>query len=45
MDIFVKDYIFIETVGVGQSEVDIVKTADSVVMVMVPELGDDIQCH
>lgn len=43
MDIFGKDYIFIETVGVGQSEVDIVKTADSVVMVMVPGLGDDIQ--
>ncbi len=43
MDIFGKDYIFIETVGVGQSEVDIVKTADSVVMVMMPGLGDDIQ--
>ncbi len=43
LDIFGKDYIFIETVGVGQSEVDIVKTADSVVMVMVPGLGDDIQ--
>jgi LAO/AO transport system kinase len=37
------DYIIIETVGVGQSEVDIVKTADTVVMVMVPGLGDDIQ--
>jgi len=43
MDIFGKDYIFVETVGVGQSEVDIVKTADTVVMVMVPGLGDDIQ--
>jgi len=43
MDIFGKDYIFIETVGVGQSEVDIVKTADTVVMVMMPGLGDDIQ--
>ncbi len=43
MDIFGKDYIFIETVGVGQSEVDIVKTADTVIMVMVPGLGDDIQ--
>ncbi|MBA1334597.1 MAG: LAO/AO transport system ATPase [Firmicutes bacterium] len=43
MDIFGKDFIFIETVGVGQSEVDIVKTADTVVMVMVPGLGDDIQ--
>lgn len=37
------DYIIIETVGVGQSEVDIVKTADTIVMVMVPGLGDDIQ--
>ncbi|MDD2573101.1 MAG: methylmalonyl Co-A mutase-associated GTPase MeaB [Bacillota bacterium] len=43
LDIFGKDYIFIETVGVGQSEVDIVKTADSVVMVLMPGLGDDIQ--
>lgn len=37
------DYIIIETVGVGQSEVDIVKIADTIVMVMVPGLGDDIQ--
>lgn len=37
------DYIIIETVGVGQSEVDIIKTADTILMVMVPGLGDDIQ--
>ena len=37
------NYIIIETVGVGQSEVDIVKIADTIVMVMVPGLGDDIQ--
>jgi len=37
------DYIFIETVGVGQSEVDIVKTADTTIVVAVPGLGDDIQ--
>ncbi|MTI68042.1 MAG: methylmalonyl Co-A mutase-associated GTPase MeaB [Firmicutes bacterium] len=43
LDIYGVDYIFIETVGVGQSEVDIVKSADTVVMVMVPGLGDDIQ--
>jgi LAO/AO transport system kinase len=43
MDILGYDYIFIETVGVGQSEIDIVKVADTVVMVMVPGLGDDIQ--
>ncbi len=43
LDIFGMDYIFIETVGVGQSEIDIVKLADTVLMVMVPGLGDDIQ--
>ncbi|MHB1393478.1 MAG: methylmalonyl Co-A mutase-associated GTPase MeaB [Clostridia bacterium] len=43
LDIFGMDYIFIETVGVGQSEIDIIKLADTVVMVMVPGLGDDIQ--
>ncbi len=43
MDIMGYDYIFIETVGVGQSEIDIIKVADTVVMVMVPGLGDDIQ--
>jgi LAO/AO transport system kinase len=43
LDIYGADYIFIETVGVGQSEVDIVKIADTVLMVMVPNLGDDIQ--
>ncbi|MGB4438677.1 MAG: methylmalonyl Co-A mutase-associated GTPase MeaB [Sedimentibacter sp.] len=37
------DYIIVETVGVGQSEVDIIKTADTILMVMVPGLGDDIQ--
>ncbi len=43
LDAFGVDYIFIETVGVGQSEVDIVKNADTILMVMVPGLGDDIQ--
>ena len=43
LDIYGCDYIFIETVGVGQSEVDIVKTCDTTLMVMVPGLGDDIQ--
>jgi len=42
-DIYGCDYIFVETVGVGQSEVDIVKAADTILMVMVPGLGDDIQ--
>lgn len=37
------DYIFIETVGVGQSEIDIVGLADITVVVLVPESGDEIQ--
>ena len=37
------DYILIETVGVGQTEVDITRLADQVVLVLVPESGDDIQ--
>jgi LAO/AO transport system kinase len=35
--------IMIETVGVGQDEIDIVKTADVTVVVLVPGMGDDIQ--
>ncbi|MEN3334530.1 MAG: GTPase [Blastocatellia bacterium] len=35
--------IIIETVGVGQDEVDIVKTADVTVVILVPGMGDDIQ--
>ena len=38
-----KKHILIETVGVGQDEVDIVRLADCVLVVMVPGLGDDIQ--
>lgn len=37
------DYLFIETVGVGQSEVEISGLADTTVVVLVPEAGDDIQ--
>ncbi len=43
MDAWGIDVIFIETVGVGQSEVDIVKNADTTLVVLVPGLGDDIQ--
>lgn len=43
LDAFGCDIIIIETVGVGQSEVDIVKTADTTMVVMVPGMGDDIQ--
>jgi LAO/AO transport system kinase len=38
-----KDIVIIETVGVGQSEVDIVKIADTVGLILVPGMGDDIQ--
>ena len=37
------DYIFVETVGVGQDEIDVVKETDTVLLVLVPGLGDDIQ--
>lgn len=37
------DYIFIETVGVGQSEVEIAALADTTLVVFVPESGDEIQ--
>jgi LAO/AO transport system kinase len=37
------DYIIVETVGVGQSEVEIVGLADTTVLVLVPEAGDDVQ--
>ena len=38
-----KDMVIIETVGVGQDEVDIVRTADVTVVVLVPGAGDDVQ--
>ena len=37
------DYILVETVGVGQSEVEIVGLADITIVVLVPESGDEIQ--
>ena len=37
------DYVFVETVGVGQSEIEIVGLADISIVVLVPEAGDDIQ--
>lgn len=37
------DYIIFETVGVGQSELDIVKAADTTLVTLVPESGDSIQ--
>jgi LAO/AO transport system kinase len=43
LDAFGFDVIIIETVGAGQTEIDIVKTADTVAVVLNPEAGDDIQ--
>jgi LAO/AO transport system kinase len=37
------DPVLVETVGVGQDEIDVVKTADAVAVVLVPGMGDDIQ--
>lgn len=38
-----KDFIIFETVGVGQSELDIAQTADTTIVVLVPESGDAVQ--
>jgi LAO/AO transport system kinase len=43
LDAFGKDTILIETVGVGQTELDIMEVAQTVVVVLVPEAGDTIQ--
>jgi LAO/AO transport system kinase len=38
-----KDIILVETVGVGQAEVDVIKIADTTLVILVPGLGDSIQ--
>ena len=43
LEAFGKDVIIVETVGVGQSELDIMRLAHTVVVVLVPEAGDTIQ--
>ena len=43
MDASGKDEIYLETVGVGQAEVDIIDHADTVVLVLIPGSGDSIQ--
>jgi len=45
LDAFGFDVILVETVGAGQSEVDIVEVADTSIVVMMPEMGDDIQIN
>ena len=42
-DIFGMDIVIIETVGVGQTELDIIKISDCVLVTLVPEAGDGIQ--
>lgn len=43
LDAFGKDIVLVETVGAGQSEVDIIKTAQTVIIIEMPGLGDEIQ--
>lgn len=43
MKAFPFDFIIVETVGVGQSEIEIAGLSDSTVVVMVPEAGDEVQ--
>jgi LAO/AO transport system kinase len=43
LDAMGKEYILVETVGVGQDEVDVVGCADTTIVVMPPGMGDDIQ--
>ena len=43
LDAFGKDRIIVETVGAGQNEVDIIKTADTVTVLLQPGSGDDVQ--
>lgn len=43
MDAFGMDLILVETVGVGQTELDIIENTDTVVVILVPEAGDTIQ--
>lgn len=43
MDAAGRDHVLLETVGVGQSEVDIINHADTIVLVLIPGSGDSIQ--
>ena len=43
LDAYGKDFVLIETVGVGQDEIEVVKSTDLVIMVCVPGQGDSIQ--
>jgi LAO/AO transport system kinase len=43
LDAFGKDFIVVETVGVGQTELDVMRIADFTIVVLVPEAGDTVQ--
>jgi LAO/AO transport system kinase len=43
LDAFGKDLVIVETVGVGQNEFDVMRLAQTVVVVLVPEAGDTVQ--
>jgi LAO/AO transport system kinase len=43
LDAMGKDYILVETVGVGQDEIEIVRTAHTTLIVLIPGMGDDVQ--
>jgi LAO/AO transport system kinase len=43
LDAFGCDVVLVETVGVGQTELDVMRVADSIVVVLVPEAGDSVQ--
>lgn len=45
MDAFGKEIIIVETVGVGQAELDVLHLVDTVVLVTLPGLGDSLQMH
>jgi len=43
LDAFGRDYVLVETVGVGQTELDVMGTTDTVLVTLVPEAGDGVQ--
>jgi LAO/AO transport system kinase len=43
LDAFGCDFIIVETVGVGQSEIEIVKNVDTTLLILIPGMGDEIQ--
>jgi LAO/AO transport system kinase len=42
LDAFRRDYVLVETVGVGQTELDVMRATDTVIVTLVPEAGDSV---